>query len=67
MAFFHGLLEHLTTALQELALQEEGLLCKLGLVLQVYLVPGLMVSYCVLQDHDVKCPYYGLIGEFTLV
>ena len=51
LALFLSLLVLLTSGCEQFALGEEGLLCELGLVLELDQVPGL-ISHCLFQDHN---------------
>ena len=42
------------------------LVCELGLVLLADPVSGLVVAYCILQDHDIKHFLCFSLGEFAL-
>ena len=45
---------------------EKGLLYKLGLIVELDPVPGLMVSHCMLQDHELKHLLCFRLGELGL-
>ena len=50
----------------DLAVIKKGLVGELGLVLELDPVPYLVVSHCVLQDHDFEYLYGLGVSEFTL-
>ena len=66
MALLFSLLELLKVGLEQLAMGEKSLVGELELVLEPDPVPCLMVSHCMLQDHEIKHLLGFGVREFTL-
>ena len=52
-ALLLSLLVLLNVGLKQLAMGEKGLLCEMRLVFEPDPFPGLVVSHCMLQDHEL--------------